>query len=190
MNEITKKATNKLKEYPCCIWFTGLSGSGKSSIAKSLQIELKKVDINSSILDGDILRLGLCSDLTFSINDRKENIRRVSEVAKLFVEAGLTVIVTLITPFQQDRSIVREKFNSKQFIEIYLSTPVEICEKRDPKGLYKKARDGKLTDFTGISSPFEPSTSADLIFNTDKVNIKEIVGLIIKKIYGQKCSIL
>lgn len=155
------------KQKGMCIWFTGLSGSGKSTLANELEQKLFDFGNHVYVLDGDNLRLGLCSDLGFSEVDRAENIRRVAEVAKLMVDAGLIVLVTLISPFNNDRKMAKEMFRSGEFVEVYLSTPLSVCESRDPKGLYKKARAGKIDNFTGISSRYEVPEAPDLVINTD-----------------------
>jgi len=155
-------------------WFTGLSGSGKSTLAKKLE---KWID-NCIILDGDILRKGLCSDLGFSDEDRKENIRRIAWITKLFYDAGMNVITAFISPFTKDRDFVRELIG-EDFIEIYLSTSLEECERRDVKGLYKKAREGIITKFTGIDSPYETPQKPEFIFDTEKLSEEEIINTIV-----------
>jgi adenylylsulfate kinase len=140
---------------PCVIWFTGYSGAGKSSLAQEVEKQLSAMGIASSNLDGDIVRAGLCKDLSFSKQDREENIRRVGHVAHQLVEAGLVVLCAFISPFQKDRDNVRALFKEGQFIEVFVDTPLEICEQRDIKGLYKKARSGEIKNFTGIDSPYE-----------------------------------
>lgn len=164
--EINKEARALLNQQkPICLWFTGLSGSGKSTIANSLEKELYRMGRRTYILDGDNMRHGLNNDLGFTESDRIENIRRVAEVAKLMVDAGLIVLVTLISPFQKDREMARGKFNDDEFIEIFVSTPLEECEKRDPKGLYRKARQGLIKNFTGIDSKYEEPAKADIVIN-------------------------
>lgn len=162
-----------------CIWFTGLSGSGKSTLANQLEQQLFKRGKHNYVLDGDNLRQGLCSDLDFSVKSRSENIRRVSEVAKMMVDAGLITIVTLISPYQKDRDAARLKFDDKEFIEVYLSTSIEECEKRDVKGLYKKARSGLVSNFTGISSDYEIPDGSELDIDTDKLSVKECTEILI-----------
>ena len=166
------------KQKSICIWLTGYSGSGKSTIANQLDSLLFKKNYHSYILDGDNVRFGLNSDLSFSLKDRSENIRRVSEVSKILVNAGLITIVSFISPMLKERVLARSLFNEKQFVEIYLSTPIKECEKRDPKGLYKMARRGELTEFTGIDSPYEPPESPEIKVDTSKSSINESVQII------------
>lgn len=177
--EINKEARAALNQQkPICLWFTGLSGSGKSTIANALEQELYKMGKHTYILDGDNMRHGLNHDLGFTEADRIENIRRVAEVAKLMVDAGLIVLATFISPFQKDREMVRNKFQQGEFIEIYVDTPLEECEKRDPKGLYKKAREGLIKNFTGLDSKYEPPTSPEIKVKTaNKLNgtVQEII---------------
>ncbi len=146
----------------CCLWLTGLSGAGKSTIAAALDAKLNALGRHTALLDGDAIRLGLNRDLGFSDADRAENIRRTSEVAKLMVEAGLIVIVAFISPFRADRLRARERFRRGEFLELFVDTPIDICEQRDPKGLYKRARAGELARFTGVSSPYEPPLAPEL----------------------------
>lgn len=149
------------------IWFTGLSGSGKSTLGHAVEEELHRQGCRTIVLDGDNMRHGLCGDLGFSEADRHENIRRIGEVAKLFVEAGTIVLTAFISPFRADRERARGIVGAGDFIEIYCRCPVEICEQRDVKGLYAKARAGQIREFTGITSPYEAPQQADLIVDTD-----------------------
>jgi len=162
------------------LWFTGISGSGKSTIANELEKELFKKGIRTFILDGDNIRHGLNSDLGFSNADRIENIRRVGEVAKLMLDAGIFVISSFISPFTADRAMVKELVGQQDFIEVFVDTPVEVAEKRDPKGLYKKARSGEIPNFTGISSPYEKPLSSDITIDTTKLSPKGSVATILK----------
>jgi len=155
-----QRAQNK-QQKPCVIWLTGLSGSGKSSIANILEQKLTAEGKHTYLLDGDNIRHGLCGDLGFSDKDRVENIRRIAEVSKLFVDAGLLVITAFISPFRADRDFCRQLLQDGEFIEVYVDTPLEECEKRDPKGLYQKARSGDIPDFTGIGSAYEPPLTAE-----------------------------
>src|SRR5690606_658977 len=143
------------------IWFTGLSGSGKSTVANALEIALHAQGRRTYILDGDNIRQGLNKDLGFTDADRVENIRRVAEVAKLMMDAGLIVMTAFISPFRREREMARELIGAENFVEVYVSTPLEICEQRDPKGLYKKAREGLLPNLTGVGSPYEPPLQPD-----------------------------
>ncbi|MBC8996154.1 MULTISPECIES: adenylyl-sulfate kinase [Pseudomonas] len=151
---------------PTVIWLTGLSGAGKSSIANALELALCNEDRHTYLLDGDNVRLGLCHDLGFSDKDRIENIRRISEVAKLFIDAGLIVITAFISPFKRDRALAREVIGAENFIEVFIDTPLNECERRDPKGLYKKARQGLIANFTGIDSAYEPPEDPQIVINT------------------------
>ncbi len=144
------------------IWFTGLSGSGKSTIANALEKELHAQGKHTYILDGDNIRQGLNNDLGFTDADRVENIRRVAEVAKLMFDAGLIVMAAFISPFRAEREMARKLIGEKNFVEVYVDTPLEVCEQRDPKGLYKKARNGEILNMTGISSPYEAPTHPDI----------------------------
>jgi len=151
-----------------CIWITGLSASGKSTTANALELELNKQGVHTYLLDGDNIRSDLNKDLGFDANDRDENIRRATAVAKLFVDAGLIVMCAFITPTNSIRKKVRDVFTPNEFCEVFLDTPLAVAEQRDPKGLYRKARAGELNKFTGIDSPFEPSVDAELTLNTVK----------------------
>jgi adenylyl-sulfate kinase len=152
---------------PACLWFTGLSGSGKSTIANAVEQRLnREFKAHTYLLDGDNIRSGLNSDLGFSLPDRAENIRRLGEVARLFVDAGLIVLTAFISPLRADRDRARQIVHPGRFIEIYVECPLEICERRDPKGLYQKARQGTVKDFTGISSPYEPPVKPELILHS------------------------
>jgi bifunctional enzyme CysN/CysC len=169
--DITKEQRAIQKsQSPKIIWFTGLSGSGKSSIANILEKKLHSMGHHTIILDGDNIRHGLNKDLGFTEADRVENIRRVGEVAKLMVESGLICITAFISPFESERRMIRSLVSEEEFIEIYVDTPLEICEKRDVKGLYAKARSGQLPNFTGISSPFEAPQNPEIRIDTTKVS--------------------
>lgn len=148
------------------IWFTGLSGSGKSTLAHAVKVALHVQGCHTFVLDGDNIRQGLCKDLGFENEDRQENIRRVGEVAKLLMEAGVIVLVACISPFQTDRNRVRNLLGKNQFLEVYCNAPLDVCESRDVKGLYEKARQGEIKNFTGISSPYESPDQPDITVNT------------------------
>lgn len=168
-----------MDQTPRCIWLTGLSGSGKSTVANALDIALHAKGLKTFLLDGDNIRHGLCKDLGMSEADRTENIRRVGEVAKLMVDAGLIVICAFISPYERDRQKVRSTFTADQFLQIYLSTPLEVCEQRDPKGLYRKARQGQIKHFTGISDPYEIPEDADIVIDTANVSLEKAVEKIL-----------
>jgi len=155
------------------IWFTGLSASGKSTIAHLVERELFNKGIRTYVFDGDNVRHGINSNLGFSREDRKENLRRIAELSKLFVDAGLIVMAAFISPYKSDREYIRKKFDGDNFLEIYVKCSVEECERRDPKGQYKKARAGIIKEYTGISSPYEEPEHPDLILNTEQATIKE-----------------
>ncbi len=149
-----------------CIWFTGLSGSGKSTIARKLEEKLFESGVKTYVLDGDNVRHGLNNNLGFSHEDRTENIRRIGEVSKLLVDAGLVVMTAFISPYKEDRNKVRKLMNEGDFIEVFIEATIETCEERDPKGLYKKAKAGEIKEFTGISSPYEKPEKPELVVNT------------------------
>ncbi|MBI5314542.1 MAG: adenylyl-sulfate kinase [Nitrospirae bacterium] len=167
------------------IWFTGLSGSGKSTLAHAVEEALHQQGHHTFVLDGDNVRHGLCGDLGFSIKDREENIRRIGEMAKLFMEAGVIVLTAFISPFLADRERVRGMVEHGDFIEIYCNAPIEVCETRDTKGIYKKARAGLIPEFTGISSPYEVPKSPELTVNTAGVEleicVQQVIGEMIKR---------
>lgn len=179
-HQITKEDRNTLNGHPSkVIWFTGLSGSGKSTLASKLEEELHKLEWRTYLLDGDNVRMGLNKDLNFSLKDRTENIRRIGEVSKLFVDAGVLVIAAFVSPLKEDRDSVRSLFPNGGFIEVFVDCPLAICEKRDVKGLYEKARRGEINDFTGISSPFENPENPELTIYTAEEDLKDSVKKII-----------
>lgn len=176
---ITREDRERLNGHQCkVIWFTGLSGSGKSTIANTLEKELHAQGKRTYILDGDNVRQGLNKDLGFTDADRVENIRRVAEVARLMLDAGLIVIAAFISPFRVERQMARELIGEDNFIEVFVDTPLAVCEQRDPKGLYKKARQGQLPNMTGISSPYEPPAQPDLVINSTIVSTEDAVAQI------------
>ena len=176
------RAENK-NQKPLCLWLTGLSGSGKSTLANAIEKRLNGLKKHTYILDGDNLRHGLNSDLDFTRQDRNENIRRTAEVSKLMVDAGLIVIVGLISPYKNERAWVRSIFKKDQFYEIYLSTSLSECEKRDTKGFYKRARSGDIKNFTGISAPYEAPSDPDFSIDTTNISIENCVDSILKGIH-------
>jgi len=176
---ITKQdRAKRLNQTPKLIWLTGLSGSGKSTIANALEVKLHQLNYHTMLLDGDNVRFGLNKDLGFSDSDRVENIRRISEVAKLFIESGTIVITAFISPFRSEREYAKSILEDGEFIEVFIDTPLEICQQRDPKGLYKKALNGEIKNFTGIDSPYEAPLNPDITIQTD--SIEEAVGKIIE----------
>lgn len=179
MMDIGKSARAKQKlQQPMCLWLTGLPAAGKSTIANALERRLFAAGNHTYLLDGDDVRLGLNKDLGFSESDRNENIRRASEVARLLVDAGLIVIVSFISPYRAQRHHARSLFDHGEFLEIFVDAPLEECERRDPKGLYAKARRGELTNFTGIDSPYEPPISPDIHLQTTLRSPEECVDSI------------
>ena len=162
------------------VWFTGLSGSGKTTLSVALEQTLFQRNALVTILDGDVVRSGLNQDLGFSANDRKENIRRIGEVAKLLANQAFLVIVAFISPFRQDRDMIRQSVEDDRFIEVFVDCPLVVCEERDTKGLYKKARKGEINDFTGISSPYEPPVSPEIHIKTSEHSVEKCVGQIVE----------
>lgn len=178
--QVSKSQRAEIKQQTACLlWYTGLSGSGKSTIANAVDAMLFARQRHSYLLDGDNVRHGLNGDLGFSDNDRVENIRRISEVAQLFVDAGLIVSTAFISPFRADRALAASKLASGEFIEVFIDTPIEICEQRDPKGLYKKARAGEIKDFTGIDSAYEAPENPIIHVRTADKSIEQCAQQII-----------
>ena len=168
------------------IWFTGLSGSGKSTLAHAVEEELHQIGCRTIVLDGDNIRHGLCSDLDFGDESRKENIRRIGEVAKLFIESGVITLTAFISPFKEERDKVRKLLADEGLIEIYVKCPISVCEARDVKGMYKKAKANEIKNFTGISSPYEAPENPDLILDTDKESLDESVDKVLNLLIHRK----
>ena len=187
---VNRDSRKKLKQHrSILLWFTGLSGSGKSTIANCVEQELHKNSIHTYTLDGDNIRKGLNSDLSFSSEDRSENIRRIAETARLMMDAGLVVLAAFVSPYRKDREHIRNVVGDDNMVEIYINTSVEECERRDVKGLYKKARKGEIKNLTGISAPYESPLHPDIQINTEEVTIvdaaKQIINFIIPKLILQ-----
>lgn len=177
---VTRQRRENLNEHKSVVlWFTGLSGAGKSTLAHALEESLYQKGYHTFVLDGDNVRHGLCGDLGFSNEDRVENIRRVSEVAKLFLEAGVIVLTAFISPFRSDRDKARSLIG-EDFVEIFCDCPLPVCEQRDVKGLYQKARQGIIKEFTGISSPYEAPNNPELIIPTSEKSIEECIDMILQ----------
>jgi len=177
---ITRERRNQLNSHKSVvIWLTGLSGSGKSTLAHSVEEELYNLDCRTFVLDGDNVRHGLSSNLSFSDDDRKENIRRIGEAAKLMMESGVIAMTAFISPFKKDRNLVRQLLPQGDFIEIYCNASLEACESRDVKGLYKRARAGEIKNYTGIDSPYEAPDNPELIIDTESESLEESVTKVI-----------
>jgi adenylylsulfate kinase len=161
------------------LWFTGFSGAGKTTLAYAVEERLHRMGCRSYVIDGDVMRTGLCRDLDFSIEGRSENIRRVGEVAKVMVDAGIIAITAFISPLRIQRRGVRAMVGPGDFLEVFCRCPLPVCEKRDPKGLYRRARAGQIQDFTGISSPYEDPEHPELVLDTAKLEVKECVNIIV-----------
>lgn len=170
---------SKNEQRSAVVWFTGFSGSGKSTLANALERRLFELGKNTYVLDGDNVRRGLNSDLGFSEDDRTENIRRIGEVSALMVDAGLFVLTAFISPYQADRDSVRKLVEADEFIEVFVSCPLEVCEQRDVKGLYEKARSGEIKEFTGVSAPYEEPANPEIIVKTNEHSVDECVEQII-----------
>lgn len=170
------------------IWMSGLSGSGKTTIAQSLEEALHEQKLIAKVFDGDVIRTGLNKDLSFSLSDRTENIRRIAEVSKQFVDCGIIVICGFISPVESMRKMAREIIGDKDFVEVFVDCPIEVCEQRDPKGLYKKARAGEIPNFTGISAPFEQPIRPEITIRTDllsvSASVEKIIDYIAPKVKG------
>ncbi len=183
---IDKAARSAQKGHkPALLWFTGLSGSGKSTLAGALEAELMQRGIHTYLLDGDNVRHGLCSDLGFATADRQENLRRVGEVAKLMVDAGLVVLAAFVSPYRAERAAIRARLPEGEFIEVFVDTPLSECEQRDPKGLYKKARAGEIKHFTGIDDPYEAPEQADIHLQNHGQGIEQGVALLLAQLQAR-----
>jgi len=182
---VTRERREKLNQHKSAIlWFTGLSGSGKSTLAHSIEEKLHQMNCKTFVFDGDNVRHGLCSDLGFSDNDRKENLRRIGEMVKLFLDAGTISLTAFISPFKEDRDKIRSMVPDGDFVEIYCRCPIQVCEERDVKGLYKKARIGEIPHFTGISSPYEEPENAEIVVDTDgSVSLSDTVDKVITMLH-------
>jgi len=186
--KVSKKERNLINQHSSfLIWFTGLSGSGKSTIANKVELLLHQKNIRTYTLDGDNVRYGINSDLSFSPEARTENIRRIAEVSKLMIDAGLVVLAAFVSPYKKDRENIRKTVSSVNFVEVFVKASLEECERRDVKGLYKKAREGEIKNMTGISAPYEPPENPDVVAETEKLSIEEaaqkVVDAIEKKLY-------
>ena len=178
--KVSKEDRRRLNGHGSCVlWFTGLSGSGKSTLATEVEKRLFQSGVRTYVLDGDNIRHGLNRDLGFGKDDRKENIRRIGEVAKLFVDAGIVTLTAFISPYREDRDMVRGLFEPGEFIEIDVKCSLEECERRDPKGFYQKARRGEIKDFTGISAPYEEPVNPELVVETERETVEESVGKVL-----------
>ncbi len=176
---VTRKERNNVYGHKSgIVWFTGLSASGKSTIARHLERMLFEEGVKVYTFDGDNIRHGLNQDLGFSPDDRKENLRRIAEVAKLFIDAGIIVLASFISPFERDREMVKSRFQKDEFIEVYVKCPVEVCEARDPKGLYKKARAGLIKGYTGVDAQYEEPRSPDLLIESDRLAPEESAKIV------------
>lgn len=179
-----------LNQEPFVLWFTGLSASGKSTLANIVEQKMFKMDYKTYLLDGDNVRHGLNKDLGFDESSRVENIRRIGEVSKLFLDSGIIVLTAFISPFKSDRQLVRELFQNNQFLEVFIDSSLETCENRDPKGMYKKARNGEIKNFTGIDSPYEPPENPEIHIVNNSITLHEasdqIINYLIEKKYIDK----
>ena len=179
-HKVSKEARSEMKsQKPCLLWFTGLSGSGKSTVANAVDELLHEQGYHTYVLDGDNVRHRLNKDLSFTDEDRVENIRRIGEVSNLFVDSGLIVLSAFISPFAVERDMVREMMPEGEFIEVFVNTPIEVCEQRDPKGLYQKARAGQIKNFTGIDSAYEVPVNPELEIDTAELSLRECAQTVI-----------
>lgn len=177
-----------MAQTPKVLWLTGLSGAGKSTLSAALEAELHQRGFKTYLIDGDELRLGLCRGLGFDGESRAENVRRAAEVARMMADAGLIVLVSMISPFEHDRKLARQCIGAERFFEIYVSTPLSVCQSRDPKGLYKSAEQGKIQSFTGLSSPYEPPLNADCVIDTSDSSVRRSVDAVLQRFLAGKAG--
>ena len=181
--QITSDQRSVLKKHKSCLlWFTGLSGSGKSTVANAVELRLYELNVHTYTLDGDNVRKGINKDLTFAPEDRTENIRRIAEVANLFVDAGVVVLAAFVSPYKKDREMIKNTVKDVNFVEIFVDTPIEECERRDVKGLYAKARKGLIKDFTGVNAPYEAPENPDVRIDTTQMSVEASVDYILEKL--------
>ena len=182
-SSITQRQGSDLKKHePLLIWFTGLSGSGKSTIANALEKALFIKGIHTYLLDGDNVRKGLNNNLSFTPEDRSENIRRIAEMANLMIDAGLVVLASFVSPYREDRENVKRIVGYENFVEVFVNTPIEECERRDVKGLYEKARAGEIKNFTGVNAPYEPPMAPDVEIDTTVISVEEAVDILLNEL--------
>ncbi len=182
---VTRECRERLNGHKSVVvWFTGLSGSGKSTLAHAVEEVLHRQGCRTFVLDGDNVRRGLCADLGFSPEDRRENLRRIAEMARLFLEAGVITLAAFISPMCADRERVKKIVGAENFLEVYVRCPVEVCEARDVKGMYRRARTGQIRDFTGISAPYEPPEAPALVVDTDRNDLAECVEQVLRILSG------
>lgn len=188
-HKVAQKDRGGIKGHKACIvWFTGLPSSGKSTVANELEYALNGEGVHTYVLDGDNIRHGLNKNLGFSREDRQENIRRIGEVAKLFVDSGIVVITAFISPFREDRETVRALVKPGEFIEAYIKCPISVCKERDPKGLYEKAMRGEIKDFTGVSQPYEEPLNPEIVLETDKLTADECAKRVLAHL--ESCDVI
>ena len=187
---VSKQERNRLNKHRSgIVWFTGLPASGKSTLAHHLEKEIFNRSIRAYVFDGDNVRHGLCSNLGFSREDRRENLRRIAEMCKLFIDAGIVVLTAFVSPYREDREYVRNLIGNDGFFEVYIKCSVDICEKRDPKGHYRKAKEGIIKNFTGVSDPYEEPENPDLVIDTEKMDVENSVQSVLE-LLGKKGFIL
>jgi adenylylsulfate kinase len=183
---VTREHRNQQNKHKSIVlWFTGLSGSGKSTLAHAVEEKLYQIGCRTIVLDGDNVRHGLCDDLTFTDSDRTENMRRIGELSKLFIEAGVITLTAFISPFKQDREKVRNLVSHDDFLEVFVDCSIEVCQERDVKGMYKRAMAGEILNFTGISSPYEAPNNAELVIKTDDKTLEESVNEVMKVLFDR-----